>query len=65
MSMTTRTMGCPACGAANRIKFEQFEVLRELPCSECGMPVRWKRRPFGSGGQLRQAFDDYEPELAR
>jgi transcription elongation factor Elf1 len=61
----TKKFACPACGAENRVRFEQGEMLRELPCSHCAEIVRWKRKPHGSGGQIRMAFDDYVTELAR
>ena len=61
----TKRIACPSCGIENRVRFEQSEMLRELPCLHCGAIVRWKRKPPGSGGSLRQAFDDYETELAR
>jgi transcription initiation factor TFIIIB Brf1 subunit/transcription initiation factor TFIIB len=60
-----KKLACPGCGAENRVRFEYNEMMREPPCSECGAIVKWKRKPFGSGGQVRQAFDDHEPELAR
>jgi DNA-directed RNA polymerase subunit RPC12/RpoP len=61
----TKKIACPGCGTENSVRFEQSEMLRELPCLLCGAMVLWKRRPPGSGGSLRQAFDDYETELAR
>jgi hypothetical protein len=63
--MPYKMLACPSCGTDNRIVFEPSEMVRELPCNDCRAIVRWKRKPHGSGGQLRQAFDDCMPELAR
>jgi hypothetical protein len=55
---------CPACGAENLIRFEDSEMLRELPCSHCSAIVWWKRRPYPKGVGVCCAFDDYETEIA-
>jgi endogenous inhibitor of DNA gyrase (YacG/DUF329 family) len=44
----TKKLACPGCGAENRVRFDYSEMMRELPCPECGALVKWKRRPFGS-----------------
>jgi hypothetical protein len=60
----TKRIACPGCGAENRIRFDNSEMLRELPCSHCAAIVWWKRRPYPKGVGVRSAFDDYETELA-
>jgi transcription initiation factor TFIIIB Brf1 subunit/transcription initiation factor TFIIB len=61
----TKVKICPACGATNRIRYEFSIMMIEAPCSSCGVIVKWKRKTPGSGGQIKTAFDDDEPELAR
>jgi hypothetical protein len=38
-------------------------MMVEAACSSCGAIVRWKRKTPGSGGQIRTAFEDDNPEL--
>jgi predicted RNA-binding Zn-ribbon protein involved in translation (DUF1610 family) len=59
-----KRLTCPNCGTAEKIRFGFFEVRFEAPCPDCGVIIRWKRKPDRSGGLIRQAFDDYEPEIA-
>lgn len=59
-----KRLTCPNCGTSEKIRFEFSEMMLTAPCPDCGVMIRWKRKPAGSGGQLRQAFDDYESEVA-
>jgi RNase P subunit RPR2 len=59
-----RRMICPNCGAEERVRFEYSLMIVTSPCSQCKVMIRWKHKPDGSGGELRTAFDDYEPEIA-
>jgi len=60
----TKNLICPSCGSKEQIRFEQFEMMFDAPCLSCGIMIRWKRKPQGSGGGIRIAMDDYEPEIA-
>jgi len=60
----TKKIACPGCGAENRIRFDYFEMLRELPYSHCAAIVWWKRRPYPKGSGVQTAFSDYESEMA-
>lgn len=38
-----KTLKCPECGAENRIRFGDSQMLIEGACERCNAEVRWKR----------------------
>jgi hypothetical protein len=41
----TKKIACPGCGAENRVRFEQFEMMLELPCSSCAADIAARATP--------------------